>query len=797
MVDGRFSAPGAGVSARSGTPGTPASSNWLLRLLFGFARPPYPGVAELDPGDVDDSGHVWTGYLKPPPPERNAAGERVERLGICCSGGGIRAASFVLGGLQALRAAGTDLLQRADHITAVSGGGYTATGFAALIGLTREQAPNRAAADSLLQSPPPWAPAAPETVNLRNHLHYLAPDVRGAVWGVLAILYGAVRHLLPFVALVVGAGIVYGWVLTWMPHLVIPTAQAPGGVDVGALRAIALFGCVVPILLAIGLVAWRLFLERPHRFPPDDAASRTSSPELSWRAVLHVVLETWSTRLAIGGVAVGLALCAVPRVFSVIPDDVQRIVPALGPIVAGIPGYSLLLRQGKAFATKNRRGLIRAALQVVMYAGGFIIVLLGFLLAAYLSASRGRGPQWGGFDSAIWLLMCVAYLALTGLFSDEVLSALHVLYRERLSTAFIRFRTRVRGDTIATRELPWAKAVRFSTLDLEGLPKLAICASVQVADDVVPPGRYCGSFTFEQDWSGGPLTGYVRTPVMESAAGDVLTMPGMMTVAGAAFSPLMGRDTRPGFRFLMALFAVRLGMWLPNPRALPKATNARQAGSADPSADPSRFFDAPVAGHFVRDTGVTTPRRFRRAGWGYALAEALGTNRLGLPYVYVTDGGHWENLGLVELLRRGCTQIVCLDASEDPSPPLQALGDAIALARDELSVSIDIDVSRLLPGSAGDASEPRLAASCCATGEIHYPDGRKGLLVVAKNVLPADAAHDVRTFAGKDKRFPLDSTLNQFFDDLHFDAYRALGEHAGGAAAAALLPHLAARPATP
>lgn len=69
-----------------------------------------------------------------------------------------------------------------------------------------------------------------------------------------------------------------------------------------------------------------------------------------------------------------------------------------------------------------------------------------------------------------------------------------------------------------------------------------------------------------------------------------------------------------------------------------------------------------------------------------------------LPYVYITDGGHFENLGLVELLRRGCTQIACFDASEDVKPPLTAIGQAIALAHDELGVDITIDIRATCPG---------------------------------------------------------------------------------------------------
>jgi hypothetical protein len=354
----------------------------------------------------------------------------------------------------------------------------------------------------------------------------------------------------------------------------------------------------------------------------------------------------------------------------------------------------------------------------------------------------------------------------------------------------------------------WKDPVSLAHLDMTGMPNLVICAAVNVSDDVVPPGRFAGSFTFEKERSGGPLTGYVRTTDLEGAAGDgVLTLPGMMAVSGAAFSPIMGRSTRPGFRLLMALFDVRLGLWLPNPRWIRDVKTARDEPLPWPPPG------APAGERFVADVGTKAPETEApeikppeinppeskrpktkapverlRAGWTYSLREAFGLNSLRLPYVYVTDGGHWENLGLVELLRRGCTLIVCFDASEDGRTPLRALGQAMALARDELSVdfAVSSDTSDtadttgdLVAGSAASASSPQAAKAISAKVAFRYPNGRDGVLVVAKNVLPVDAPRDVLAYAAVDRAFPSDTTLNQFFDDEHFDAYRELGYFAG------------------
>ncbi len=133
---------------------------------------------------------------------------------------------------------------------------------------------------------------------------------------------------------------------------------------------------------------------------------------------------------------------------------------------------------------------------------------------------------------------------------------------------------------------------------------------------------------------------------------------------------------------------------------------------------------------------------------------------------------------------------MCFDASEDGAKPLTALGQAIALARDELGIDITLQTKYIWPGSANSKLDARYSQTMVACGRITYPNGRTGTLILVKNHLPQDAPRDVLSYAETDASFLFDSTLNQFFDDQRFDAYRALGEH-GGKQAAALLQHLA------
>jgi hypothetical protein len=150
----------------------------------------------------------------------------------------------------------------------------------------------------------------------------------------------------------------------------------------------------------------------------------------------------------------------------------------------------------------------------------------------------------------------------------------------------------------------------------------------------------------------------------------------------------------------------------------------------------------------------------------------MGWNHLDSKFLYVTDGGHFENLGLVELLRRGCTMIYCFDAAGDDVKTFDTLGEAVALARAELSVEIEINPDPLRPvGSDGYSSTDFVV------GSFRYRNKSEGLITFAKATITEDAPWDVRAFARKDKRFPTHGTVDQFFNEQKFEAYRALGAH--------------------
>jgi hypothetical protein len=192
--------------------------------------------------------------------------------------------------------------------------------------------------------------------------------------------------------------------------------------------------------------------------------------------------------------------------------------------------------------------------------------------------------------------------------------------------------------------------------------------------------------------------------------------------------------------------------------------------------------------------------------------EAAGRNPVGYKWIYVTDGGHYDDLGLVEALRRHPRRIFLLDASGDPGHSYRALGQAIALARSELGVQIQIDPLTMEPSSdpgqgaaqAGAQVQPgqplpgrrppdlRQAHVC---GRFRYTTGpavgRSGTISMIKlGVWPGDdLPWDVRAYYEDQPTFPRSSTVQQLYDDQDFEAYRELGAAAMRALLASCRQH--------
>lgn len=218
---------------------------------------------------------------------------------------------------------------------------------------------------------------------------------------------------------------------------------------------------------------------------------------------------------------------------------------------------------------------------------------------------------------------------------------------------------------------------------------------------------------------------------------------GAVSISGAAASPNMGFHTDPALAFLMTIFDVRLGWWLANPRRRDK-----------------------------RDEEVP------KSGLLYLLNELFAQTNDTSAYVYVSDGGHFENLGIYELVRRRCRYIIVGDGSADPKLTFEDLGNAIRKCRADFGAEIKIDVERIRRDAATNRSRAH-----CAVGTIAYPELDEkgepimGSLVYLKPSIVGDEPADVLEYVAAHPDFPHQSTADQWFDESQFESYRKLGFH--------------------
>jgi hypothetical protein len=738
--------------------------------------------------------------LEPPP-----AGDEEPRIGICCSGGGIRSASFNLGALQEI---GPARLQAAKYVAAVSGGSYIAAAFA-MVGNTRNPPPGDDSDPRLVtQEWPPFYPGSPEEQYLRNRVSYLAPGAAGMV----RLVWRVFCALLVNLALFASAAVLIAAALAAYYSWADPDLDAAAGMaKANPSKALELTGVgisSVGVALGVVLIFWRPLNERISR-----------------------LVESWSLRLALLGVVVLTLGAILPDLLALLRNDVtgtaaDHIYRGIGGTLAGVAGilFAALLqirarlqdpKETIAELRKDASWLQKLAPRARRFVVGFAAVVLGplLLVSMLVCATYVEVVADGWWQFVIAGVALLVFVTLYG-GGDLTSWSLHPFYRRRLCTAFALKRVkRVGSDGQEIEDDHDGHAVERDQRQLVKLsetrivpdpsgwpdhkwPTLVVCAAANVSDPgATPPGRSVTSFTFSSEAMGGPLIGGIKTKRFEDKLPQRrkrdFNLPAVVAMSGAALSPTMGKHSRPSLRFLMGLANVRLGVWVPNPRRLDEFIPTRRAlvqtfphttwqklrVYLDPRPNPTSEQMEVLRGKRYNRRMAPRPRPI------YLLKELLGITSVNDKFLYITDGGHYENLGLVELLRRGCTHVYCFDASGGKE--LHELGDAISLARSELGVEIEFDRSELdelEPGDDGFAKRP------CVTGTIRYTRGAQsaGNIVYAPTVMTRNVPLDVHAFKAKDPHFPRHSTVDQLFTDQKFDAYRVLGRHAARAALAAM-----------
>jgi hypothetical protein len=636
----------------------------------------------------------------PEPPEGETWRNRQHAAALAISGGGIRSATFALGVLVAL--ARRNLLYQFDYLSTVSGGGYlgaflttflnaeTAACQIPQIGLRRDQLPFRRDDGE-----------AAALRHVRHHSKYLAT---GRLWERLQMAFAQVYGMA-----LNGFGFAYLAILAALAEYFIRRILPPGSYWPKPIIAVA-FGLMLISFLIPLVMRWL------------PGIRKSADAMLAWPFLALFALLAWHGLENAHGY-----YC-------------QAVSQGWGRWLIGVAAIPLVASALLALAGNLARP-IRLVL-IILSAIAAPLLFFGIELAAYEALGRPIALRAiGAADGlSVALIVAAAGFLLFWVCFDINFTAPHRHYKKKLGQAYL-IQPNPRNAAAQPRED--VSLLLSKCIDKGRAPyHLVNCAlNVPASENPAMQGRLTDFFLFSRAFCGSPLTGYQPTLDWEKLDRG-LDLGTAMAISGAAAAPQMGTGTIRNFSFWLALFNVRLGYWVRNPR-------------------------------------IDGSSRGSPPGLSYLLQEMFGWAKETRPYINVSDGGHIENLGVYELLRRRCKYIVAIDGEQDPKMTFHGLATLQRLAAIDLGVTIEIGVDELRLGEKG------LSHSHFTFCRINYPNGSRdgipshGYLIYVKLSLTGNEGEFIRRYRLDEPDFPHHSTADQFFTEAQFEAYRSLGEHVG------------------
>ena len=430
---------------------------------------------------------------------------------------------------------------------------------------------------------------------------------------------------------------------------------------------------------------------------------------------------------------------------------------AAGGTVSGLLSV-LLGSSAKSAATTAERAVEKLSVtQTISIATLIYLPLLAVLLAggarATLDAVEGElsweySPDLRFFVTAIACAVCLGAALAASWYINVNRFSLHAVYRNRLIRGFL-------GPARASASNPARAPDRFTGFDPNDnvpmaalwppragqrclFPVINMTLNVVATRNLAWQERKAEPFAVTPLASGNPAVNFRSTALYGDPKGGI-TLGTAIAISGASLSPNQGYNSSPLVSFLMMLANVRLGWWLGNP-----------------------------------DNDKTARREGPRCSFLPIIDELFGLTTDTGNYIYLSDGGHFENLGIYEMVRRRCRYIVVSDADCDPKCQLEDLGNAVRKVR------IDLGIAIRFRGIHVTARQPEpIGGVYCAIADVYYPepDAKPGLLVYIKPGYHGDEPADVRSYANLHPEFPHESTAEQWFTESQMESYRALGNH--------------------
>lgn len=680
------------------------------------------------------------------------SGSNEPLYGIAFSGGGIRSASFGLGVMQAMVKGRK--LEKMHYMSTVSGGGYLGTALTWALhqekekaGTTPENFPlgHKNAKSNKTENPEPNK----RLDYIRLHSNYLTPDNLGLISvasvAVRSIFMSLLVYMLLFVAIM---GVLVA-LQAFDTHILAEWL----GIGENSFGGKGIFVPLALLLTGVYLTL-NLYYSLYTKF------GSKKSPETKYLYFINT--QRWAGWL--------WKIILLFLLFGFIPfihTNIQNLGGDNSLMVAGgSTSFGILVSIWQYWKAQKHDKSSGAISGTLIYLGAFSLIY-GLTLLAYILGQKGINYRENITNKDLqtyWsFLFCGSLFLLSfffGVFVNLNLISPSRIWRNRLMETFM-------PEINAVDENRWQPAISADKTLLEDMckgtnkkPYHIINTNLILANSEKVKFRSRGgdNFVLSPLYCGSSATGWCKTDKTHGHFSRRVSLATAMATSAAAVNPNAGvsgegatRNTIVSVMFI--ILNIRLGFWMTNP-------------TKKPWKMPPNFFLPGLNGQLF--------------GWG--LKE---TNR----NIQLSDGGHFENLGIYELIRRELAVIIISDGGADLQFNFDDLANAVEKVRVDFGTQIEFKkeypLSDLLPESAATSDNSlfvkkyAVARRGFAVADINYASGKKGKLYYIKLTMVENLPTDVYSYKGVHPEFPHQSTADQFFDEKQFEAYRELGYKIG------------------
>lgn len=719
---------------------------------------------------------------------RGEDGHNGDLAGIALSGGGIRSATFALGVLQRLAREGW--LKRVDYLSTVSGGGYIGSALTWFLhkawdtknkqvdfGVAEDDFPfgthRRAKLKAYSREEPGGNRDKAAILRfLRQHGKYLTPgdgiNILSLFGVVLRGTFLSLAVYIPFLILV--------FLFLHATYILRPTDQYPESLAFLTTLEFPSLGASIPlnfalviaiVLVAISIVCSMYFAVSTYR----EGGNRIELYKK--RRSFEVV--SGRTIVAIGVLAV---LGSLPFTYDFLEDYKQGKYAAPSGLISTILGFVASVSAFRKSGNLQNSNKSQIFMPLLVWLAA-ILLLYGPLLLSFLFSQILLEP-----NLKLWAFYCtwVFSALVVGRYVNLNYITIHRYYRDRLMETFMPNVAEIIMNGDSGKGATEANATSLSgmcPLDKAKGPYHIINTNIVLVESLIRKyrGRGGDNFILTPYYCGSNATGWRNT---NEFMNNSMTLATAMAISGAAANPDTGvggeGPTRnPIMSLLMSLLNIRLGYWAPHPDPTInrwQKTQRSMLTGINPlhGYRPNFFVPTLTSTALGKLIGIFLCKIFP-----FLSHKNFGKNEKN-RLIELTDGGHFENLGIYELIRRRLSLIIVCDGAADPDFKFDDLANVIEKVRVDFGTLLKLDIEPLIPSETVDPDcGVRCAERGFVVGEILYPDDSRGTLIYLKTTFMKEMYPDLLSYKKNHPQFPDQSTTDQFFDEKQFEAYRELG----------------------